>query len=222
MTKTILAVLTASLMLSGSIFAKGAATNYPPDRDPYGYYSQYDHEGFYDREGHYVRFRDQRAHDTDYSPTNAAPPPPAQIYTQGNYEEQCRKGNTVAGTLFGALAGGLIGGAASSGRHHGADGGAVVGGAILGGLLGNAISRDMPCEDHPYAMRVYADGLNGDVGHRYEWRNSSDRGDFVVVREYDRRGNVCRDFRETTYIGGRTITREGVACRMSDGYWHFD
>ncbi len=52
----------------------------------------------------------------------------------------------------------------------------MVGGAILGGLLGNTISRDIDCDDQPVAFRVYADGLNGDIGLRYEWRNRGNYG----------------------------------------------
>ena len=84
--------------------------------------------------------------------------PPPRRYHEGDYEDSCRRDNNTAGTLFGMLAGGLIGSAASHGN-----GGAVVGGAILGGIFGNAVTHDMPCEDHPYAFRVYAQGLDGDI-----------------------------------------------------------
>lgn len=218
MTKTILVALSAALMLGASASAADPGPN-PQDRDPYGYYSRYDHDGYYDREGNYVRFRDQRRSD------DAAPPPPAPApvaYSAGRYEEQCRAGNTTAGTLFGALAGGLLGGAASSGRHHGPDGAAVVGGAIMGGLVGNALTRDIPCEDHAPAMRVYADGLNGDVGRSYTWRHEDDYGVFVPEREFLRSGYTCRSFTETTYVRGRKYVQSGTACRQRDGYWHFD
>jgi surface antigen len=181
-----------------------------PGPDPYGYYSQYDHDGYYDRDGHYIRYGDR--HDSGY---DNPPPPPA--YREGAYEDNCRRGNSAAGTIFGALAGGLIGSAASHGH-----GGAVVGGAILGGMLGNAVSRDMPCEDHQYAFRVYAQGLDGEIGHRYDWRHGDDYGYFVPEREFQRDGYVCRAFTETTYVHGQAFTRSGTACRQRDGYWHFD
>lgn len=185
----------------------------PPGADPDGYYSRADRDGYYDRSGRYHRFEEDRGTDDRM----VRPPPPDSYYREGDYEDRCRSGNNVAGTLFGALAGGLIGGAASHGN-----GGAVVGGAILGGLLGNTVSRDIPCEDHPTAFRVYASGLNGEIGHRYEWRHGDDWGYFVPEREFYRGRQVCRSWTETTYAGGRTFTRAGTACRHGDGNWRFD
>lgn len=180
-------------------------------------------DGYYDRDGRWHNYRDSdryRDNDDQNDDDNAGPPPPPpgrDYYRQGYYEDNCRRGTSAAGTIFGALAGGLIGGAASHGN-----GGAVVGGAILGGLLGNSVSRDMPCEDHPYAFRVYSDGLNGDLGRRYSWRRGPDYGYFVPVREFRRDGYVCRSWTETTYARGRSFTRSGTACRERDGHWRFD
>jgi surface antigen len=204
------------------VFANPAFAQGAPDRnDPYGYYSQMDHEGFYDRDGNYVRNKDNQPRPND--DYDNAPPP--QVYSESTYDEQCRKGNNAAGTLFGAIAGGLLGGAIG---HHGGphgghtDAGAVVGGVILGGMAGNAMTRDMPCEDHPYAMRVYATGLNGEIGRRYDWRRGDDYGYFVPDREFRRSGYTCRSFNETTFVRGRKYTRSGSACRMNDGNWRFD
>jgi surface antigen len=211
--RKILLAATAVALVFGAMPASAQSGPPPgPGPDPYGYYSQYDHDGYYDRDGHYIRYGDRR--DGGY---DNPPPPPPPAYREGYYEDNCRSGNTAAGTIFGALAGGLIGGAASHGN-----GGAVVGGAVLGGMLGNAVSRDMPCEDHQYAFRVYSQGLDGDIGHRYDWRHGDDYGYFIPEREFHRDGYVCRSFTETTYARGKTFTRSGTACRQRDGYWHFD
>ena len=223
MTKKMLLAATAIALIFGATAASAQSDNGPPPpgQDPYGYYSQQDHDGYYDREGHYIRYRDQRSDargngpDQRYDEDNG--PPPDYAYRDRAYEDSCRSGNTAAGTIFGAIAGGLIGSAASHGH-----GGAVVGGAILGGMLGNAVSRDMPCEDHPYAFHVYAQGLDGDIGHRYAWRHGDDYGYFMPEREYRRDGYVCRSFNETTYVHGESHTRSGNACRMNDGNWRFD
>ena len=139
-------------------------------------------------------------------------------YRRGAYEQNCQRGNAAAGTIFGALAGGLIGNAAGNGN-----GGAVIGGVVLGGLLGNTIAKDIDCNDQPYAFGVYTNGLNGQVGRRYDWDRGASRGYFTPVREYRRRGVVCRDFTTTTYRRGREITRTGTACRdVRDGNWRFD
>ncbi|HXR95139.1 MAG TPA: hypothetical protein VN718_04630 [Rhizomicrobium sp.] len=206
-------ILTAAAFLAMSSVAM-AQPMPPPGNDPYGYYSQSDHEGYYDRQG---RYRHIRHRDDNFGPP-PPPPPPAAYYQQGRYEQDCHRGNAAAGTIFGALAGGLIGGAASHGN-----GGAVVGGAVLGGLLGNAVSQDIDCDDQPEAFRVYATGLNGDVGRRYEWRHNRSYGYFTPVREYRRGGVMCRDFTETSYRpDGRSFTRTGTACHQTDGNWRFD
>jgi surface antigen len=201
----------AGLLMAGMAMAQAQPRWAPPGNDPRGYYSDYDHNGYYDRNGRYNRIRDE-------DPRPPPPPPPGGgYYEQGRYEQNCRSGNQAAGTIFGALAGGLIGSAASRGN-----GGAVVGGAILGGLLGNTISRDIDCDDQPVAFRVYADGLNGDIGRRYDWRGRNGYGYFTPTREFRRGGLVCREFSETTYRGGRSYTRTGSACRETGGHWRFD
>jgi surface antigen len=221
--KRILTV-TALLVLSvGAAYARGGDT---PKHDPYGYYSEQDKDGYYDRDGNYIRYSDTQPDPQGYTTYN--PAPARGSYRAGDYEENCRKGNTAAGTFFGALAGGLIGGAASSGGHgpfhHGADPGAVIGGVILGGMLGNAVTSDIPCDDHSEAFGTYADGLNGKLGVAYEWNNSrtGNYGSFTPQREFHRGDQICRSFAETSYIRGHRYDRSGVACRSNDGNWHFD
>jgi surface antigen len=204
----------AALVSAGVTTASAQPAWVPPGNDPGGYYSDNDHNGYYDRSGQYQRIQDR--HDRDYGPPPPPPPPPA-YYQQGRYEDNCRRGNQAAGTIFGALAGGLIGSAASRGN-----GGAVVGGAILGGLLGNTISRDVDCEDQPVAFQVYAGALNGPVGVRAEWHNRGNYGYFTPTREFRRGDVVCREFTETSYRGRESYTRTGTACRQADGNWRFD
>jgi len=212
--KILLTACAAATLMSGAASAQPGWV--PPGNDPAGYYSDADHNGYYDRDGRYRRIRDRGwRDDRGYG---SPPPPPPAYYQQGRYEESCRRGNATAGTIFGALAGGLIGGAASRGN-----GGAVAGGVVLGGLLGNVIGRDIDCEDQPVAYRVYADSLNGDIGRPYEWRNRGNRGTFTSIREYRRGGVVCREFTETTFRGGQNFTRTGSACRdAGSGHWRFD
>jgi len=199
-----------------------AAQDYSPQRDPDGYYSQADQSGYYDRNGTYRRMRapyDRRGGQDESQGYGAVTryDQSANYYRQGEYEQSCRSGNVVAGTIFGAAAGGLIGSAVSHGN-----GGAVVGGAVLGGVLGNTVSRDIDCDDQPYAFGTYSEGLNGDVGRRYEWNHGQSRGYFQPTRDYQRSGLSCRDFTETTYRGDRELTHNGTACRSSDGQWRFD
>ena len=212
------------LLMAGAAIAlllgtTASAQPYGPSDN--GYQNQDNNrDGYYDRDGRWQSYRDNNDRYRDNNDENdddAGPPPPRDRYRQGYYEDNCRRGNSAAGTIFGALAGGLIGSAASHGN-----GGAVVGGAILGGLLGNSVTHDMPCEDHQAAFGVYSDGLNGDLGRRYAWRHGRDYGYFTPEREFQRDGTVCRSWTETTYARGRNYSRSGTACRERDGNWRFD
>jgi surface antigen len=187
-------------------------------RDPNGYYSQTDQRGYYDRNGRYrqMRVRNDRSDRQGWA-AGTRNDQSSNYYRQGEYEQSCRRGNVVAGTIFGAAAGGVVGSAVSRGN-----GGAVIGGAVLGGLLGNTVAKDIDCDDQPYAFNTYSDGLNGDVGRRYDWNHNQSRGYFQPTRDYQRSGSQCRDFTETTYRGNRELTRTGTACRASDGHWRFD
>jgi surface antigen len=137
--------------------------------------------------------------------------------TSGAFADECSGRDHTAGTVLGAIAGGVLGGAVSHGN-----GGAVIGGALLGGLAGNAISRDMDCEDRPYAARTYDQSFRGPVGRRYSWSRGPDRGYVVTNREYRGRAEICRDFTQVVYRRGREFTRQGTACRpMRGGDWRF-
>jgi len=223
--KTRIALMAAALFAT-TLTAQ--AQNYGPrrepdgysqaQRDPDGYYSQSDQRGYYDRKGRYrqmrVRYDGRDRPDwgagTRYDQS-------ATYYRQGDYEQSCRRGNVVAGTIFGAAAGGAVGAAVSRGN-----GGAVIGGAVLGGLLGNTVAKDIDCDDQPYAFNTYSEGLNGDIGRRYDWNHGEARGYFRPTRDYQRSGVQCRDFTETTYRGGQELTRTGTACRGDGGHWRFD
>ena len=137
--------------------------------------------------------------------------------TTGAFADECSGRDHTGGTILGAIAGGVLGGAVTNGN-----GGAVIGGALLGGLAGNAISRDMDCNDRPYAARTYSSSFQGPVGRRYAWNNGPNRGYVVTNREYRARGEICRDFTQVVYRRGREFIREGTACRpMRGGDWAF-
>ena len=226
------------LLAAAAAITIGAGTAYaqPPDGpDPNGYYSPSDRDGYYDRDGHYHHFTDANrppppdaddergppppdADDRGPPPPDADDrgPPPPHYYRQGDYERDCHAGN-AAGTVFGAAGGGLIGGVASHGNPA-----AIVGGIILGGLFGHAVTHDIDCDDQRYAFNVYADGLNGEIGRRYEWRHGESYGYFTPTREYRDDGQRCRDFTTVTYRHGEEFRHDGSACYGRDGNWHFD
>jgi len=134
----------------------------------------------------------------------------------GAMAETCGGGDQTGGTIAGGLLGGVLGGILTHGNGFG-----IVGGALLGGLAGNAISRDMDCEDRPYAARSYEESFHGPVGHRYEWSRGPNHGYIVTNREYYRGPRLCRDFTQVVYRRGREFDQTGTACRRRDGSWEF-
>ena len=132
------------------------------------------------------------------------------------FADECSGRDHTSGTVLGALGGGLIGGLASRGNGLG-----IIGGAILGGFAGNAISRDMDCEDRPYAARSYQDSFSGPVGRRYDWNRGRNHGYVVTNREYRRGPRLCRDFTQVVYRHGRQFSRNGTACLRRNGEWEF-
>lgn len=218
--KILLTACAAATLVGGAAWAQPAWV--PPGNDPGGYYSNADHNGYYDHDGRYRRIRyGDRYNGGGYGPPPPPPaygPPPPAYGPPPAPMRDCHSDNRGTGTILGAIAGGLIGGFASHGN-----GLATVGGVIGGGVLGNVIAGDMDCEDQAQAYPVYVDGLNGDIGRPYEWHRGPNRGTFTSTREFRRGGQVCREFTETTWRGGRSNTRTGVACRdMGNGGWRFD
>ena len=134
----------------------------------------------------------------------------------GAMADECSGRDHSTGTVLGAVGGGLIGGFASHGNGLG-----IIGGALLGGLAGNAISRDMDCDDQPYAARTYHDSFYGPVGERYSWERGPNHGYVVTHREYARGDEVCRDFTQMVYRGDREFDRDGTACRRPGEDWEF-
>lgn len=133
------------------------------------------------------------------------------------FADDCSGRDHTGGTILGGVLGGVLGGAATHGNAGG-----VIGGALLGGLAGNAVSRDMDCNDRPYAARAYDNSFHGRVGQRQEWQGSDrDRGYVVTDREYRRGPRLCRDFTQVIYRQGREYDRHGTACQRRDGEWEF-
>src|SRR5437016_105727 len=113
--KAMIAACAAATLITGTAIAQPRWV--PPGNDPDGYYSDADHNGYYDRDGRYRRIRDHREDRSYYGPP--PPPPPAPAYGPPPPPpapvRDCRRDNRTTGTILGAIAGGLIGGFASHG-----------------------------------------------------------------------------------------------------------
>ncbi len=71
--KILLAACAAATLASGAAFAQPGWV--PPGNDPAGYYSDADHNGYYDRDGRYHRiraWRGDRDYDRGYGPSSSA------------------------------------------------------------------------------------------------------------------------------------------------------
>ena len=132
------------------------------------------------------------------------------------FADACSGRDHTGGTIAGGILGGVLGGVFTKGNGVG-----IIGGALVGGLAGNAISRDMDCQDQPYAARTYNDSFHGPVGRRYSWRRGPNHGYIVTNREYYRGPRLCRDFTQVVYRRGREFDRDGTACQRRDGEWEF-
>jgi len=122
----------------------------------------------------------------------------------------------LGGAVLGGLAGSKIGG--GSGRLI-----ATGVGAVLGGLVGSEIGRSLDSADRAYLGDTTQQALEtGRSNASYQWRNpdSGNYGTVTPVRTYEQpSGQVCREFNQTIFIGGRSETAYGTACRQPDGTW---
>ena len=87
MRKLLLAGVAMTMLSGGAALAQ--PYDIPPGADPDGYYSRSDHDGYYDRRGQYHRFDEYRDRDYDRGDRGG-------YYREGQYEDNCRQGNTAA------------------------------------------------------------------------------------------------------------------------------
>ena len=125
----------------------------------------------------------------------------------------CTPGNNVPGaTAAGAVAGGLLGAAVvpGSGQVLG-----IVGGALVGAVIGNQIGQYMDRRDYDNVQYVVVHDAPR------TWTNERTHYTYTVtpVKRYHYHGRLCREYRTTAIIGGRTRVVYGRACRMPDGAW---
>ncbi|MEI7791446.1 MAG: hypothetical protein WCJ15_09755, partial [Alphaproteobacteria bacterium] len=82
--KILLSACAAATLITGTASAQPGWV--PPGNDPDGYYSDADHNGYYDRNGRYTRIRDRDRYDRRDREYGPPPPPPPAYYQQGRYE----------------------------------------------------------------------------------------------------------------------------------------
>jgi len=119
------------------------------------------------------------------------------------------------GTVLGAVAGGAIGAAVSDRDDRLI---AILAGATVGAIIGKEIGEDMDRRDHGcfgHSLELLEDGRT------IRW-DGSRHGMFytlIPARRFDRDGRTCRHFMLIRDFGGRSVTRNGSACRYGDHEW---
>lgn len=123
------------------------------------------------------------------------------------------------GGLSGAVVGGLVGDQVGGGTGRVLATGA---GVLIGTLIGSDVGRQLDEVDRMRAEQAFRQSLNAPVGQIMAWQNLSTghSGTFVVTRETSNsRGQLCRQFRHTTTVGGRNMAGAGTACLEPNGSW---
>lgn len=123
---------------------------------------------------------------------------------------------TGAGAVLGGLAGSQMG--KGSGRLW-----ATGAGVLVGALLGSEIGSSLDKADLAYAKQANTRAYTAPIGETITWSNpeSGNSGAVTPVREgyTETTGAYCREYQQEIFVGGRSESAYGVACRQPDGSW---
>ncbi len=126
----------------------------------------------------------------------------------------------TGGAVLGGIAGGVIGSTIGKGRGKTV---AIITGTVLGALLGGSIGKKLDERDKLIMARTTQSTLEtGQSGRTTKWRNpdSGNEGAITPQPSYkSSSGQDCREFTQTIYVGGKSETAKGTACRNPDGTW---
>ncbi len=126
----------------------------------------------------------------------------------------------TGGAVLGGVAGGVIGSTIGKGRGKTV---AIIAGTVLGALLGGSIGKKLDERDKLIMARTTQSTLEtGQSGKTTKWRNpdSGNEGTITPQPSYkSSSGQDCREFTQTIYVGGKSETAKGTACRNPDGTW---
>ncbi len=136
----------------------------------------------------------------------------ASALTLGACSPQYVGPNQSVGIVSGALLGGLAGNAIGYG-----DAGSTIAGAMIGGVLGGMVGADMDARDREIAYEAQYEAF--DTGRPRRWSGDDAYGEVIPGPTYRSRGEFCREYTHTIYIGGRPREGYGTACREPDGSW---
>ncbi|MEO9901228.1 RT0821/Lpp0805 family surface protein [Nisaea sp.] len=126
----------------------------------------------------------------------------------------------TAGGLFGAIGGAVAGSQIGGGKGTVA---AVAIGTLLGAFLGSEIGQSLDNADKAALALATQNSLEtNQLGKPTVWKNpdSGNHGTVTPTSTYKTvRGEYCREFTQTIFIGGKSEEGVGKACRQPDGTW---
>lgn len=124
------------------------------------------------------------------------------------------------GTAGGAVLGGLAGAQMGKGKGQLWTTGA---GALLGAFVGSSIGQSLDKADQQYHAQAVESAYSAPLNQSINWSNpeSGHSGSVTPVREGRQAstGNLCRQYKQTIMVDGRSETAYGTACQNSDGSW---
>jgi surface antigen len=124
------------------------------------------------------------------------------------------------GTIGGAVVGGVLGSNVGKGKGQLWATGA---GALLGAFVGSEIGKSLDQADKMYAQQAAEKAYTAPINQTVNWNNpeSGHSGSVTPIREGKQAttGNLCRQYKQTIMIDGKSETAIGTACQNSDGTW---
>jgi len=124
------------------------------------------------------------------------------------------------GTGVGAVVGGVLGSNVGKGKGQLWATGA---GALLGAFAGSSIGQSLDQADKMYHEQAVEKAYTAPLNQPINWDNpeTGHSGSVMAIREGKQAstGNLCRQYKQTIVIAGKSETATGTACQSSDGTW---
>ena len=126
----------------------------------------------------------------------------------------------TVGTGAGALVGGILGSKMGGGSGKLWATGA---GALLGAFAGSSIGKSLDQADMAYHQQAVEQAETGPLNKTVDWNNaeSGHSGSVTPIREghVQGSGQLCREYKQSINVDGKSQTAVGTACQNSDGTW---
>ncbi|MBZ9795786.1 hypothetical protein [Mesorhizobium sp. ES1-4] len=94
----------------------------------------------------------------------------------------------------------------------------AMGGGLIGGSIGNGLSET----EKRSALEAEYKALEYNTsGQKVTWKGdqAARYGEVVPAQPYRVGSQDCRQYTQTVFTGGASVTAHGTACRNSDGSW---